>query len=114
TGPTGSGKTTTLYTALLGLNSIDRKIITIEDPVEYHLRGINQIPVQPQIGLPFARLLQWVVRQDPNIIMVGEIRNLETAQTAVQAALTGHLVLSTLHTNSAAATITRLRDMGVE
>jgi general secretion pathway protein E len=114
TGPTGSGKTTTLYTALLTLNSINRKIVTIEDPVEYHLRGINQIQVQPQIKLTFDRLLQWIVRQDPNVIMVGEIRNLETALTAVQAALTGHLVLSTLHTNSAAATITRLRDMGVD
>jgi general secretion pathway protein E len=114
TGPTGSGKTTTLYTALLALNSIDRKIVTIEDPIEYHLHGINQIQVRPQIGLPFARLLRWIVRQDPNVIMVGEIRDLETAQTAVQAALTGHLVLSTLHTNSAAATITRLRDMGVD
>jgi general secretion pathway protein E len=114
TGPTGSGKTTTLYTALLTLNSIDRKIVTIEDPVEYHLRGINQIQVQPQIKLTFDRLLQWIVRQDPDVIMVGEIRNLETALTAVQAALTGHLVLSTLHTNSAAATITRLRDMGVD
>ena len=114
TGPTGSGKTTTLYTALLSLNSINRKIVTIEDPVEYHLRGINQIQVQPLIKLTFDRLLQWIVRQDPNVIMVGEIRNLETAKTAVQAALTGHLVLSTLHTNSAAATITRLRDMGVD
>ena len=93
TGPTGSGKTTTLYTALLTLNSINRKIVTIEDPVEYHLRGINQIQVQPQIKLTFDRLLQWIVRQDPNVIMVGEIRNLETALTAVQASLTGHLVL---------------------
>ena len=114
TGPTGSGKTTTLYTALLALNAVNRKIVTIEDPVEYQLRGINQIQVQPQIGLTFARILRWILRQDPNIIMVGEIRDLETAQTAVQAALTGHIVLSTLHTNSAAATITRLRDMGVE
>jgi general secretion pathway protein E len=114
TGPTGSGKTTTLYTALLALNGINQKIVTIEDPVEYHLHGINQIQVRPDIGLPFARLLRWIVRQDPNIIMVGEIRDLETAQTAVQASLTGHLVLSTLHTNSAAATITRLRDMGVD
>jgi general secretion pathway protein E len=114
TGPTGSGKTTTLYTALLALNSVNRKIVTIEDPVEYQLRGINQIQVRPQIGLTFARLLRWILRQDPNVIMVGEIRDLETAQTAVQAALTGHIVLSTLHTNSAAATITRLRDMGVE
>jgi general secretion pathway protein E len=114
TGPTGSGKTTTLYTALLTLNSINRKIVTIEDPVEYHLRGINQIQVQPLIKLTFDRLLQWIVRQDPNVIMVGEIRNLETALTAVQAALTGHLVLSTLHTNSAAASITQLRHMGVD
>jgi general secretion pathway protein E len=114
TGPTGSGKTTTLYTALLALNSVNRKIVTIEDPIEYHLHGINQIQVQPAIGLTFARLLSWILRQDPNIIMVGEIRNLETAQTAIQAALTGHLVLSTLHTNSSAASITRLRDMGVE
>ena len=114
TGPTGSGKTTTLYTALLTLNSIERKIVTIEDPVEYHLHGINQIQVRPEIGLPFARLLRWIVRQDPDVVMVGEIRDLETAQTAFQAALTGHLVLSTLHTISAAATITRLRDMGVD
>ena len=114
TGPTGSGKTTTLYTALLALNSVNRKIVTIEDPVEYQLRGINQIQVQPQIGLTFARILRWILRQDPNVIMVGEIRDLETAQTAVQASLTGHIVLSTLHTNSAAATITRLRDMGIE
>jgi general secretion pathway protein E len=114
TGPTGSGKTTTLYTGLLGLNSAERKIVTVEDPIEYQLRGVNQIQVKPQIGLNFASLLRSILRQDPDVIMVGEIRDLETAQIAVQAALTGHLVLSTLHTNSAAATITRLRDMGVE
>jgi general secretion pathway protein E len=114
TGPTGSGKTTTLYTGLLALNSIERKIVTVEDPIEYHLAGISQIQVKPQIGLNFASLLRSILRQDPDVIMVGEIRDLETAQIAVQAALTGHLVLSTLHTNSAAATITRLRDMGVE
>ena len=114
TGPTGSGKTTTLYTGLLALNAVTRKVITIEDPVEYQLRGINQIQVRPQIGLTFANLLRTILRQDPDVIMVGEIRDLETAQIAVQAALTGHLVLSTLHTNSAAATITRLRDMGLE
>jgi general secretion pathway protein E len=114
TGPTGSGKTTTLYTGLLALNTISRKVVTIEDPVEYQLRGINQIQVRPQIGLTFANLLRTILRQDPDVIMVGEIRDLETAQIAVQSALTGHLVLSTLHTNSAAATITRLRDMGLE
>ncbi len=114
TGPTGSGKTTTLYTGLLGLNSIARKVVTVEDPIEYQLRGINQIQTKPQIGLTFASLLRSILRQDPDVIMVGEIRDLETAQIAVQAALTGHLVLSTLHTNSAAAAITRLRDMGVE
>ncbi len=114
TGPTGSGKTTTLYTGLLGLNSVARKIVTIEDPVEYQLAGISQIQVKPQIGLSFAALLRSILRQDPDVIMVGEIRDLETAEIAVQAALTGHLVLSTLHTNSAAATITRLRDMGLE
>ena len=114
TGPTGSGKTTTLYTGLLALNTIARKIVTIEDPVEYQLRGINQIQVRPQIGLTFANLLRTILRHDPDVIMVGEIRDLETAQIAVQSALTGHLVLSTLHTNSAAATITRLRDMGLE
>jgi general secretion pathway protein E len=114
TGPTGSGKTTTLYTGLLALNAVTRKVVTIEDPVEYQLRGVNQIQVRPQIGLTFANLLRTILRQDPDVIMVGEIRDLETAQIAVQAALTGHLVLSTLHTNSAAATITRLRDMGLE
>jgi general secretion pathway protein E len=114
TGPTGSGKTTTLYTGLRGLNSVTRKVVTIEDPIEFQLAGINQIQVRPQIGLNFASLLRSILRQDPDVIMVGEIRDIETAQIAVQAALTGHLVLSTLHTNSAAATITRLRDMGLE
>jgi len=114
TGPTGSGKTTTLYTGLLRLNTVARKIVTVEDPIEYQLTGINQIQVKPQIGLNFASLLRSILRQDPDIIMIGEIRDLETAQIAVQAALTGHLVLSTLHTNSAAATVTRLRDMGLE
>ena len=114
TGPTGSGKTTTLYTGLLQLNSVVRKVVTVEDPIEYQLRGINQIQVKPQIGLSFANLLRSILRQDPDVIMVGEIRDLETAQIAVQASLTGHLVLSTVHTNSAAATITRLRDMGLE
>ena len=114
TGPTGSGKTTTLYTGLLGLNSVTRKVVTIEDPIEFQLTGINQIQVRPQIGLNFATLLRSILRQDPDVIMVGEIRDIETAQIAVQAALTGHLVLSTLHTNSAAATVTRLRDMGLE
>jgi general secretion pathway protein E len=114
TGPTGSGKTTTLYTGLLRLNTVSRMVVTVEDPIEYQLNGINQIQVRPQIGLNFANLLRSIVRQDPDIIMIGEIRDLETAQIAVQAALTGHLVLSTLHTNSAAATVTRLRDMGLE
>jgi general secretion pathway protein E len=114
TGPTGSGKTTTLYTALLSLNKPDTKIITVEDPIEYQLQGINQIQVRPQIGLGFPSLLRSIVRLDPNVIMVGEIRDLETAEIAARAALTGHLVLSTLHTNSAAAAITRLRDMGLE
>ena len=114
TGPTGSGKTTTLYTGLLKLNSVARKIITVEDPIEYQLPGINQIQVKSQIGLNFATLLRSILRHDPDVIMIGEIRDLETAQIAIQAALTGHLVLSTVHTNSAAATVTRLRDMGVE
>jgi general secretion pathway protein E len=114
TGPTGSGKTTTLYTALKGLNSSDRKIFTVEDPIEYQLAGINQVQVQPAIGLSFPSSLRSILRQDPDIIMIGEIRDLETARIAIQSSLTGHLVLSTLHTNSAAATITRLIDMGVE
>jgi general secretion pathway protein E len=114
TGPTGSGKTTTLYTALSRLNRPERKIITVEDPVEYQLEGINQIQVKPSIGLDFAQALRSIVRQDPDVIMVGEMRDLETCRIAIQSALTGHLVLSTLHTNSAAAAVTRLQDMGVE
>jgi len=114
TGPTGSGKTTTLYTALAGLNTAERKIITVEDPVEYQLTGINQIQVKPAIGLGFATALRSIVRQDPDVIMIGEMRDLETCRIAIQSSLTGHLVLSTLHTNSAAASITRLLDMGVE
>ncbi|MBV9992283.1 MAG: type II secretion system ATPase GspE [Alphaproteobacteria bacterium] len=114
TGPTGSGKTTTLYAALTELNTIDKKILTIEDPVEYQLPGINQVQVKPQIGLTFANALRSFLRHDPDIMMIGEIRDLETAQIAVQAALTGHLILSTLHTNDAASAVTRLMDMGVE
>jgi len=114
TGPTGSGKTTTLYAALTELNTIEKKILTIEDPVEYHLDGINQVQVKPSIGLTFAGALRSFLRQDPDIMMVGEIRDLETAQVSVQAALTGHLILSTLHTNDAASALTRLLDMGVE
>ena len=114
TGPTGSGKTTTLYTSLVRLNTPERKILTVEDPIEYQLDGVNQIQVKPQIGLSFANILRSILRQDPDTIMIGEIRDLETAQIAVQAALTGHLVLSTLHTNNAASTVTRLLDMGVE
>lgn len=114
TGPTGSGKTTTLYGALDKINSPDKKIITVEDPVEYQLKGINQIQVKPQIGLNFANTLRHIVRQDPDIIMIGEIRDLETAEIAIQSALTGHLVFSTLHTNDAPSAITRLLDMGVE
>lgn len=114
TGPTGSGKTTTLYTALDRLNNPDLKILTVEDPVEYQMEGINQIQVKPQIGLTFASALRSIVRQDPDVIMIGEIRDLETAQIAVQAALTGHMVLSTLHTNDAASTINRMLDMGMD
>jgi len=114
TGPTGSGKSTTLYTALKKLNTAERKIITVEDPVEYQLEGINQIQAKPQIGLTFASALRSIVRQDPDVIMIGEMRDLETAKIAVQSALTGHLVLSTLHTNDAAGGITRLLDMGLE
>ncbi|MGF1455081.1 MAG: GspE/PulE family protein [Alphaproteobacteria bacterium] len=114
TGPTGSGKTTTLYTALKELNTRERKVITVEDPVEYQLEGINQIQARPKIGLTFAHALRSILRQDPDVIMIGEIRDLETAGIAVQAALTGHLVLATLHTNTAAATVSRLLDMGVE
>ena len=114
TGPTGSGKTTTLYTALDRLNQPDVKILTVEDPVEYQMSGINQIQVKPQIDLTFANALRSIVRQDPDVIMIGEIRDLETAQIAVQSALTGHLVLSTVHTNDAPSTVNRLLDMGVE
>jgi len=114
TGPTGSGKTTTLYAALDKINSPDKKIITIEDPVEYQLRGVNQIHVKPKIGLTFAAGLRHIVRQDPDVIMVGEIRDLETADISIHAALTGHLVFSTLHTNDAPGAITRLLDMGAE
>ena len=114
TGPTGSGKTTTLYTALSKLNTPNVKIITVEDPIEYQIEGINQIQAKPQIGLDFASALRSIVRQDPDIIMIGEMRDLETARIAIQSALTGHLVLSTLHTNNAAGGITRLLDMGVE
>jgi general secretion pathway protein E len=114
TGPTGSGKTTTLYGALQKINDPGKKIITIEDPVEYQLGGVNQIQVKPQIGLSFANGLRSIVRQDPDVIMVGEIRDAETAEIAVQAALTGHLVFSTLHTNDAAGAISRLLEMGVQ
>ncbi len=114
TGPTGSGKTTTLYSALKRINIPDKKIITIEDPVEYQMDGINQIQVNPQIGLTFGAGLRHIVRQDPDVIMIGEIRDLETAEIAIRAALTGHLVFSTLHTNDAPSAITRLVDMGVQ
>ncbi len=114
TGPTGSGKTTTLYAGLKEINTTDRKILSIEDPIELQLEGINQVQVKPQIGLDFAQALRSFLRHDPDVILVGEIRDLETAQTAVQAALTGHLILSTLHTNDAASAITRLVDMGID
>ena len=114
TGPTGSGKTTTLYTALDLLNTEARKIITAEDPVEYQMSGVNQIQVKPAIGLTFASVLRSIVRQDPDVILVGEMRDLETARICVQSALTGHLVLSTLHTNSAASSVTRLLEMGID
>lgn len=114
TGPTGSGKTTTLYTALNRLNTTERKLITVEDPVEYQMEGINQIHIKPAINLTFASALRAIVRQDPDVIMVGEMRDLETARICVQSALTGHLVLSTLHTNDAASSVTRLLEMGVE
>jgi len=114
TGPTGSGKTTTLYTALSMLNKPEVKILTVEDPIEYQMEGVNQIQVKPQIDLTFANALRSIVRQDPDVIMIGEIRDLETAQIAVQSALTGHMVLSTLHTNDAASTVNRLLDMGME
>jgi general secretion pathway protein E len=114
TGPTGSGKTTTLYSILSSINTPDINIITIEDPVEYQLQGISQIQVNPKIELTFARGLRSIVRQDPDVILVGEVRDIETAEIAVQSALTGHLVFSTLHTNDSASAITRLVDMGVE
>ena len=114
TGPTGSGKSTTLYSALKRINQSDKKIITIEDPVEYQMDGINQIHVNPQIGLTFAQGLRHIVRQDPDVIMVGEIRDRETADIAIRSALTGHFVYSTLHTNDAPSAISRLTDMGVE
>jgi len=114
TGPTGSGKTTTLYAALSRLSTNRENIMTVEDPVEYEMPGISQTPVAPKIGLTFASTLRAILRQDPDILMIGEIRDIETAQIAVQAALTGHLVLATLHTNDAASAVTRLLDMGVE
>jgi len=114
TGPTGSGKTTTLYCALEKINSPEKKIITVEDPVEYQLKGINQIQVKPAIGLTFANSLRSIVRQDPDVILIGEIRDAETAEIAIHSALTGHLVLTTLHTNDAPSAITRLIDMGTE
>jgi len=114
TGPTGSGKTTTLYACLNAINKPDRKIITVEDPVEYQLAGINQVQVNAEINLTFAAALRSMLRQAPNIIMVGEIRDLETANIAVQASLTGHLVFSTLHTNDAPSAVTRLIDIGVK
>ena len=114
TGPTGSGKTTTLYACLQTLNHPDRKIITVEDPVEYQLTGINQVPVRPELGLTFAAALRAMLRQSPNVIMVGEIRDRETAEIAIHAALTGHLVFSTLHTNDAAGAVARLADLGVK
>ena len=113
TGPTGSGKTTSLYAALNKLNTPDRKIITAEDPVEYYLQGVNQVEIRHEIGLDFARVIRAMLRQAPNVILVGEMRDLETAQMGIQASLTGHLVFSTLHTNDAPSAITRLIDMGV-
>ena len=114
TGPTGSGKTTTLYTSLAKINDVERKIITIEDPVEYQLKGVNQIQVNTKAGLTFAAGLRAILRHDPDVVLVGEIRDYETAEIAVQASLTGHLVFSTLHTNDAPGAATRLVDMGVE
>ena len=114
TGPTGSGKTTTLYGALLQLNDASRNIMTVEDPIEYYIDGVGQTQVNPRVDMTFARGLRAILRQDPDVVMIGEIRDLETAEIAVQASLTGHLVLSTLHTNSAVGAIARLRDMGVE
>ena len=113
TGPTGSGKTTTLYSALNELNTIEDKLITTEDPVEYDMDGIIQIPINHEINVTFASALRAILRQDPDKILVGEIRDLETAEIAIQASLTGHIVFSTLHTNDAPSTVTRLKDMGV-
>jgi general secretion pathway protein E len=114
TGPTGSGKTTTLYAALERINDLSRNILTVEDPIEYYIDGIGQTQVNTKVQMTFARGLRAILRQDPDVVMVGEIRDLETAEIAVQASLTGHLVLSTLHTNTAVGAVTRLRDMGVE
>ena len=114
TGPTGSGKTTTLYSALREVNTMETKLLTAEDPVEYEIEGIMQVPVNHQVGLDFSRALRAFLRQDPDKIMVGEIRDIETARIAVQASLTGHVVLSTLHTNDAPGAVTRLIDMGLE
>src|SRR5207302_470067 len=114
TGPTGSGKSTSLYSFLSSINSVQKRIITIEEPVEYRLPGVSQIDVKPEIGLTFATGLRHILRQDPNVVMVGEIRDFETAEIAIRAAMTGHLVFSTLHTNDAVGGITRLLDMGVE
>ncbi|MGL5566712.1 MAG: GspE family T2SS ATPase variant ExeE, partial [Plesiomonas sp.] len=114
TGPTGSGKSTTLYAALSEINSRDRNILTVEDPIEYDLEGVGQTQVNTKVDMTFARGLRAILRQDPDVVMVGEIRDLETAQIAVQASLTGHLVMSTLHTNTAIGAITRMRDMGIE
>ena len=113
TGPTGSGKTTTLYAALTAINNKERNILTVEDPIEYSLRGISQTQINPKIDMTFARGLRAILRQDPDVVMVGEIRDEETARIAVQASLTGHLVFSSLHTNTAVGAITRLRDMGI-
>ena len=114
TGPTGSGKTTTLYAALQEINDSKKNILTVEDPIEYYIEGVGQTQVNNKVDMTFARGLRAILRQDPDVVMVGEIRDLETAQIAVQASLTGHLVLSTLHTNTAVGAVTRLRDMGVE
>ncbi len=114
TGPTGSGKTTTLYAAINELNGEERNILTVEDPIEYQLPGVGQMQIKPKINLTFANCLRHVLRQDPDVIMIGEIRDVETAEIAIQASLTGHLVLSTLHTNDSASAITRLIDMGIE
>lgn len=114
TGPTGSGKSTTLYAGITAINSIDRNIMTVEDPVEYDLEGVGQTQVNPKVDMTFARGLRAILRQDPDVVMIGEIRDLETAEIAIQASLTGHLVLSTLHTNTAVGAVTRMRDMGIE